>query len=161
MSRGPGDVPRPESTDALGRPVKCSVAAVVRRVGAPGEFLAVRRPPDDDHLPNVWGLPAVSLRDGELPEAALRRLGEEKLGARLEPTRFIGIKAADRGDYLLILMDLEAKVVTGEPSVQAARTLGTAYVEQRWTSDARLLRDAAARGSVCSRILLEAEGIPY
>ncbi|HEX6070343.1 MAG TPA: NUDIX domain-containing protein, partial [Longimicrobiaceae bacterium] len=79
MSRGPRDVPRPESTDALGRPVKCSVAAVVRREGAPGEFLAVRRPPDDDHLPNVWGLPAVSLRDGELPEAALRRLGEEKL----------------------------------------------------------------------------------
>lgn len=142
--------------------VKCSVAAVVRRdAGAAGEFLAVRRPPDDDLLPNVWGLPAVSLRDGELPEAALRRLGEEKLGARLEPTRFLGIRAADRGDHLLILMDLEARVVDGEPDVTAARTTGTAYVEQRWTAEASLLRDAARRGSVCSRILLESEGIPY
>ena len=161
MNGGPHGVPTAESSDALDRPVKCSVAAVVRRQGSPGAFLAVRRPPDDEHLPNVWGLPAVTLRDGELPEAALRRLGEEKLGARLEPTRFIGIKAADRGSHLLILMDLEATVVAGEPSVEAARTGGTAYVDQRWTSDPRLLRDAAARGSVCSRILLEAEGIPY
>jgi hypothetical protein len=96
-----------------------------------------------------------------LPETALRRLGEEKLGARLEPLRFIGIKAADRGDYLLILMDLEARVVEGEPRVDAARTTGTAYVEQCWTADAGVLLEAAERGSVCSRILLEARGIPY
>ena len=148
-------------TDPLDRPVKCSVAAVVRRGEGLAEFLAVRRPADDDRLPGVWGLPAVTLRPGELPEAALRRLGEEKLGVSLRPLRFVGVRAADRGDHLLILMDLEAEVQRGEPDVGAARTSGTAYVEQRWTADATILVDAARRGAVCSRILLEAEQIPY
>lgn len=144
--------------DLLDRPVKCSVAAVVRRA-ADAAFLAVRRPPDDDRLPDVWGLPAVSLRPDELPEAALIRLGTEKLGVRLRATRFVGIRAADRGDYLLILMDLEADVVEGEPDVRRADSAATVYVDQCWTTDATLLAEAARRGSVCSRILLEAEGI--
>lgn len=144
--------------DPLALPVRCSVAAVVRR-GEGGEaFLAVRRPPDDDRLPDVWGLPAVSLQPGELPEEALRRLGREKLDAELEAVRFVGIRAADRGDYLLILMDIEARVTGGEPNVLRANTRRTAYVEQRWTDDLSLLVDAARRGSVCSRILLEASG---
>jgi len=147
--------------EALEKRVKCSVAAVVRRPDGSGEFLAVRRPLDDRELPGVWGLPAVTLREGELPEAALRRLGREKLGAALEAERFIGIKAADRGDYLLVLMDLEARVAEGDPSVEAALTSGTAYIEQRWTADPGLLREAASRGSVCSRILLDSEGVPY
>lgn len=148
-------------TDPLDRPVKCSLAAVLRRNEGSREFLAVRRPLDDDRLPGVWGLPAATLRPGELPEAALRRVGEEKLGVDLRPLRFIGIRAADRGDHLLILMDLEAEVLRGDPDVSAARTSGTAYVDQRWTADFSILVDAARRGSVCSRILLEAERVPY
>jgi ADP-ribose pyrophosphatase YjhB (NUDIX family) len=147
--------------DPLQQPVKCSVAAVLRDVARQGQFLAVRRPPDDDLLPDVWGLPAVSLHPGELPEDGLRRLGREKLGTSIEPARFVGIRAADRGDYLLILMDIEARAAGADPNVGAARTTGTAYVEQRWTNDPTLLREAARRGSVCSRILLEAEGIEY
>lgn len=147
--------------DALEKPVKCSLAAVIRRAAGTEEFLAVRRPLDDDRLPGVWGLPAVTLRPGELPEQALRRLGEEKLGVGLMPARFIGIRAADRGGHLLILMDLEAELVEGTPDVAAARTAGTVYVDQRWTSDPLLLADAARRGSVCSRILLESLGTPY
>ena len=96
------------STDPLELPVKCSVAVVLRCAARPGEFLAVRRPPDDDRLPDVWGLPAVTLRTGELPEAAVRRLGREKLGADIQASRFVGVRAADRQDHLLILMDLEA-----------------------------------------------------
>lgn len=148
-------------TSPFEKPVKCSVAAVVRSSAHPGQFLAVRRPPDDDLLPNVWGLPAVSLHPGELPEAALQRLGREKLGATIEARRFVGIQAADRTEYLLILMDLEAEVVGGRPDVGAARTTGTAYVEQRWTDELGLLAEAAGRGSVCSRILLQASGIEY
>lgn len=147
--------------DSLEKPVKTSVAAVIRRPGDAAAFLAVRRPPDDDRLPDVWGLPAVSLRPGELPEVALRRLGIEKLGAHLRANRFVGIRAADRGDYLLILMDLEAVVLEGEPDVGRAESTATVYVDQQWTTDATLLAEAARRGSVCSRILLEAEGISY
>ncbi|HEX6924883.1 MAG TPA: NUDIX domain-containing protein [Longimicrobiaceae bacterium] len=148
-------------SEILDKPVKCSVAAVVRDRARPAAFLAVRRPPHDPELALLWGLPAVSLKPGELPEAALRRLGEEKLGAELAARRFVGIRAADRGEYLLILMDLEAVVVSGAPDVRRARTTGTAYVEQQWTTDLSLLIEAARHGSVCSRILLEAEGVRY
>jgi hypothetical protein len=109
----------------------------------------------------VWGLPAVSLAPGELPEAGLRRIGREKLGAELEPVRFVGIGWLDRGDHDLILMDIEAGVVSGTPSVRLANTTATRYVDQRWTSDLTLLREAAARGSLCSRLLLEASGVEY
>lgn len=142
-------------------PVKCSVAAVVRHPEHPRQFLAVRRPPDDDRLPDVWGLPAVSLHPGELPEAALRRIGEEKLGTRIEPTRFIGIKSADRGEYELILMDIEARLAGASPSVARATTSATRYVDQQWTEDASLLLDAARRGSLCSQVLLDEAGIQY
>lgn len=136
-------------------PVKCSVAAVVRSSAHPGAFLAVRRPPDDDRLPDVWGLPAVTLADGELPEAAVQRLGREKLSTQLKARSFVGIRAADRGDYLLILMDIEAEVTGPAPDVHAARTSATAYVDQRWSESLEILREAAERGSVCARIMLE------
>lgn len=140
------------------KPIKYSVAGVVRRARGDAEFLAVKRPPDDDRLPDVWGLPAVSLRPGELPEAGLRRVGREKLGVELEPVSLVGIRSADRGDHELILMDIEATVVSGEPRVDAATTTSTRYVDQRWTSELSLLRDAAGRGSLCCRILLESAG---
>lgn len=140
------------------KPIRCSVAAVIRRQGEV-PFLAVRRPPDDDKLPGLWGLPAVTLRPGELPEDGLRRIGHEKLGVRLEPFRFVGIRAADRGAYELILMDIEATVVEGEPDVYAATTTATRYVDQKWASDVEILSEAAARGSLCCTILLEASGL--
>src|SRR5688572_14961912 len=140
------------------KPVGCSVAAVIRRQGE-APFLAVRRPPDDDKLPGIWGLPAVTLRPGELPEDGLRRIGYEKLGVRLEPFRFVGIRAADRGSYELILMDIEATVVEGEPDVYAATTTSTRYVDQKWAGDVGVLSEAAARGSLCCRILLESTGV--
>ena len=143
------------------KPVKCSVAAVLRNPEDGREFLAVQRPPDVDRLPDVWGLPAVSLQPGELPEAAVRRLGREKLATGIEPVRFVGIRSMDRGDYELILMDVEARLAGPPPSVAAATTGSTRYVAQRWTADLLLLRDAARRGSLCSRILLEAEGVDY
>jgi 8-oxo-dGTP diphosphatase len=142
------------------KPLRCSVAALVRR-DSDDRFLAVLRPPDDDRLPNVWGLPAVTLTDGELPECGLRRLGLEKLGARLEPVRMIGIRVADRGDYRLVLMDLEARVIAGEPDVALATTTATRYVDQCWTDRLELLAEAAAKGSLCSQILLERAGIRY
>lgn len=141
------------------KPVKFSVAAVIR--DEDGRFLAVRRPPDDDRLPNVWGLPAVTLIDGELPESAVSRIGREKLGVGLRPKRFLGVQSADRGDYELILMDIEARIVEGEPDVHLATTSATRYVDQRWTADLELLVDAARRGSLCSRIFLESNQVPY
>jgi ADP-ribose pyrophosphatase YjhB (NUDIX family) len=143
------------------KPVRCAVAAVLRHPANERLFLAVRRPETDEHLPGVWGLPAVTLEPGELPEQGLRRVGREKLGAEIEPVRFVGVKGRDRGAYELILMDIEARLAAGEPSVATAPTRATRYVDQRWTADLLLLRDAARMGSVCSQVMLDAHGVEY
>lgn len=149
-----------EPVALMSKPIKFSVAALVRRPGEPG-FLAVRRPPDDDRLPDVWGLPAVSLAEGELPEAAVRRIGVEKLAAAVEPRRSLGVKVADRGTYTLVLMDVEADLVSGEPDVAEATSSATRYVDQCWTDDLGILRQAAAKGSLCAQIVLDRAGIGY
>ena len=79
--------------------VKRSVAVVVRRPGGgaqpggaagPGEFLVVRRPDDPaDPLGGAWGLPAITLRDGEDERGAVIRAGRVKLGVELAPGRLI------------------------------------------------------------------------
>mgnify|MGYP001329846084 CR=1 FL=1 len=151
-----------EQTPFTAKPTRCAVAAVVRHPEDRRRFLAVRRPPTDDELPNVWGLPAITLRPGELPEQGLRRVGREKLAAEIEPTRFVGIKAADRGTYELILMVVEARLSgAAAPSVSEARPEGTAYVAQQWTEDPFLLQEAAQNGSLCSQVFLEAEEVGY
>ena len=52
--------------------------------------MTVQRPSNDDYLPNVWGLPAGSVKDNETFEYAVIRSGKEKLGVDLKPVRFIG-----------------------------------------------------------------------
>ncbi len=137
-----------------------SIAALVKR-GDDERFLAVRRPEDDDRLPGVWGLPAVTLHPGELPEDGLRRVGREKLGTDLEPVRMMGALCADRGEYTLLLLDIEARLLGREPDVGAATTAATRYVAQQWTNDLELLVPAARMGSLCCRIVLDAAGRSY
>lgn len=158
------------------KPVKRSVAVVVRRPGGPAggdgpagerspasedapageEFLIVRRPDDpDDPLAGAWGLPAVSLRDGEDERAAVVRVGRVKLGVELAAGARIGEKSADRGGYLLRLADYEATVLAGVPAVPQPDDTMTQYTECRYTADAGMLAEAAARGSLCSQVFLE------
>src|ERR1700757_3675259 len=133
------------------KPVKHSVAVVVRRPGGPaaGEFLIVRRPDDpDDPLAGAWGLPAVSLRDGEDERAAVVRAGRVKLGVELAVGARIGEKTADRGGYVLRLADYEATVLAGAPAVPQPDESMTQYTECRYTADPATLAAAAARGSL-------------
>lgn len=136
------------------KPIRHAVAVVVRR-GADGHILAVRRPPDDEELPNVWGLPAISMLPAETPEAAAIRVGREKLGVELATVNRIGVLSADRGAFELILMDIEASVVSGEPDVTRATSNATRYVEQRWIDSVDLLREGARKGSLCCQILID------
>lgn len=145
------------STSPSDSSTRCAVAAVVRHPEAPDTFLAVKRPPDDEELPDLWGLPAVTLQPGELPEEGLRRIGTSKLAAPIEPTRFVGVTSADRGGYQLVLMDIEARLTDGRPAVTDADPEGTKYVSQRWTSDVTLLQESARNGSLCSQVLLESD----
>jgi 8-oxo-dGTP diphosphatase len=146
------------------KPVKRSVAVVVRRPGRPaagdasaaGEFLIVRRPDDPgDPLAGAWGLPAVSLRDGEDERAAVVRAGRVKLGVELAVGARIGEKSADRDGYRLRLADYEATVLAGVPAVPQPDHSVTQYTECRYTTDPGTLTGAAARGSLCAQVFLE------
>lgn len=140
-------------------PTKFSIAAVIYNLNNPMEVLAVKRPSDDTILPNVWGLPAISPKDGELPEDAVKRLGIEKLATEIEAVSYIGIKRIDKDVHELILLEIEAKLKGEEPSVKDGTTTGTKYVDQKWTSDYSIFKEAAIEGSLCSRIFLESKGI--
>jgi ADP-ribose pyrophosphatase YjhB (NUDIX family) len=142
------------------KPVKRSVAVVIRRPGGAAgygaEFLIVRRPDDpDDPLAGIWGLPAVSLRDGEDERSAVVRAGRVKLGVDLAPGARIGEKTADRGGYRLRLADYEATVLAGVPAVPQPDQSMTQYTECRYTADPAALAEAAARGSLCAQVLLQ------
>jgi ADP-ribose pyrophosphatase YjhB (NUDIX family) len=134
--------------------IKRSVAVVVRREGD-DRFLVVQRPHDDEELPGVWGLPAASLRPDETLAGIVARIGREKLGVELRAGRVIGELAADRSGYRLVLTDVEATIIAGEPDITLATTDATRYLAQRWAEDVEVLRDGAARGSLCCRIMVE------
>ena len=133
---------------------KHSVAVVVR--GDDGTFLAVRRPDDpEDPLAGLWGLPAVTLADGEDELSGVIRAGRVKLGVELTVGRKIGEKTADRGEYVLFLSDYEAAIKSGTPSVPQPDNAMTQYAEFAFTDDPRLLAEAAEAGSLCAQIFLE------
>jgi 8-oxo-dGTP diphosphatase len=136
------------------KPLKRSVAVVIGRPG--GAFLIVRRPDDpDDPLAGAWGLPAVTLLDGEGERAAVVRAGRVKLGVELAAGPRIGEKTADRGGYLLRLADYAATILAGVPAVPQPDDSVTQYTACRYTRDPGALADAAARGSLCAQVFLE------
>lgn len=143
------------------KPTKFAIAAVLYNPKNSLEVLAVKRPDTDKELPNVWGLPAVIVQEGELPEDAIRRLGIGKLSTTIEPISYIGIKRIERDTHELILMEIQSELKGGEPSIENATTKGTKYVDQQWTSDYNLFKEAASKGSLCSRVFLESKGIPW
>jgi 8-oxo-dGTP diphosphatase len=129
-------------------PTKRSVSLVIE--GSEGVLL-VRRPDDDESLPGVWGLPAVSLAPGESNEDAVRRAGRDKLGVEVRPVRLLG-EDGTMGDW-------EAEIVSGEPSVPQPGP-HTQYTALRFGELADLV-PAAREGSLCSRVLLRARGLDW
>jgi 8-oxo-dGTP diphosphatase len=120
-------------------PIKHSVAVMIRK---DEQVLAIRRPDDDDELPGIWGLPAGTCRSGETVEVVIRRIGRDKLGATLEPTRKIAFGTQDRPAYKL-------EMELWEASMQGTPT----YREWKWTS-VDLLAPGADRGSLCCQLAL-------
>jgi ADP-ribose pyrophosphatase YjhB (NUDIX family) len=157
-----------------GRLVHCAVAVVVRN--GDGLVLAARRPDEPgEELPGVWGLPAATLRADESLEDGVRRVGREKLGVGLTPLRALAAgeqqrpSAGMRKDYTLRMTVFEASMA-GEPRLPAAQagqpavpagappapaTSSTLYDALDWLP-AESLRAAAARGSLCCRLFLDA-----
>jgi hypothetical protein len=118
--------------------------------GAEG-LLLVRRPDDDEDLPGVWGLPAVSLAAGESEEAGVRRAGRDKLGVELEPVERVGREQT--------MTDWEARILSGQPAVPQPGP-HTQYTELRYGEPSELV-PAARAGSLCCRVLLRARGLDW
>ena len=118
---------------------------------SPEGLLLVRRPDDDESLPGVWGLPAVSLVAGESEEDAVRRAGREKLGLELEPLEAVGRDGS--------MSDWSVRVLAGEPRVPQPGP-NTQYTDLRFGEAADLV-PAAREGSLCCRALLRARGLDW
>lgn len=136
------------------RRVKRSVSFVIRDPARSALVLAVRRPPDDEDLPDAWGLPAASLRDGETWEDAVRRAGREKLGVTLDAGALLEEGRIERGSYTLHMRLYEARVARGEPRVPQPTAGVTQYSALEW-APANRFEPAAAQGSLCCRLYLQ------
>lgn len=141
-------------TESAGeKPVKRSVSVAIGRAENPGEVLIVRRPPDDDELPNLWGLPAATLRPGESWEDAARRAARGKLGVGIEVQRELHRGRIERKEYVLEMRLLRARIAEGIPTVPQADATVTQYADWRWGGTEDLV-PAAEKGSLCSRLYI-------
>ena len=138
----------------MGRPEKESVAVVIRSPENPEQVLTVLRPPTDEDLPNVWGLPAATLRPGEDWERAIKRLGMEKLGVPLRMGEQLKSGSQERRDYRLSMRLYEAIIEKGKPFVPQPDDSITQYKQWKWGA-AEDLKPAAQRGSLCSKLFLQ------
>lgn len=133
--------------------VKRSVSFVIRHPARPGLVLAVRRPPDDDDLPDAWGLPAGSLREEESWDEAVRRAGREKLGVELEVGDVLEEGRIERATYTLHMRLYDARIVAGAPAVPQSTPGVTQYGALDWAAPDRFVA-AADAGSLCCRLYL-------
>lgn len=141
----------------MNKPIKESVAFYA--LNHEGAFMAVRRSDDDESLPGVWGLAAASVRDGETKEDSVRRAAKDKLGVEVEVLKYTGDDTQERNDYVLHLSEYEVKILKGEPQALHVDPTVSNYAAVQWSKDPELLREAAERGSSCSRIFLRNKGL--
>jgi 8-oxo-dGTP diphosphatase len=138
-------------------PVKRSVSLALH--DADGRVLQVQRPPDDEDLPGVWGLPAASLREGEGWEDAVRRAARDKLDLAVVPGLVLRSGSRDRPGYRLEMRLYEARIAAPDggvaPRLEGRDPAVTRYTAWRWGT-AEGLRPAADRGSLCSILYLGA-----
>ena len=144
----------------MSKQIKYVVAIVLKKSANSDEFLVVKGPDDDPDLGGHWGLPAASMRDGELPEQAAQRVCKEKLNCEAISVRFMGLMYQKRNNYDIFLMDIEM-ILNDEQTadVNSAHTENTAYIDQKWTTDPMDLMASAKGGSCCSSIFLTDRGL--
>lgn len=144
----------------MSKDIKYTVAVVLKKSSTNDEYLIVRRPADDKDLADTWGLPAVTLNPGELPEQGAIRACKEKLGCTALPERFLGIMFQKRNSYDIFLMDIEMILGMNEVADTAkANTEHTAYAGFKWSNEPMDMMSAAKGGSCCASIFLSDRGL--
>ena len=123
-------------------------------------ILSVKRPSNDRNLPNVWGLPAGTVKKGENSEDAVLRSGIEKLGVKLKIIKELNEGNIERKDHILHMKLYEVEIIEGEPKVKQPYPKVTQYQKWRWEKPDSL-KKAAAKGSLCSRLYLESLNIEW
>lgn len=141
------------------KPIHVAVALVIYNPERT-KVLSVQRPENDPHLPNIWGLPATNLNEGETFDEAIIRAAKQKLGVEVKIIKEIGEGSLDRPGYTLQLKDFEVEVVLGEPVVPQPFTGITQYQAWKWIHHKQFI-DAAKKGSLSSRIYLNYIGEKY
>jgi ADP-ribose pyrophosphatase YjhB (NUDIX family) len=143
----------------MSREITNVVAIILRDKKDSKKYLVVERPDDDPDHAGRWGLPAIPMKVGELPEDAAHRVCKEKLNCSATPVRFLGIMFQKRNNYDIFLMDMEM-VLSGskQPNVHEADTDETIYADQKWSDDPMDVMPAAKAGSCCSSIFLTDQG---
>ena len=132
------------------RPIKKAVAYYIKNEN--GDFTAVKRLNSDESLPGVWGLPAASLREKETFRMAVQRGAREKLGMEILKMKFVGEMEIARENYDLHLREYQILEYENEPNLQQEQTF---YAQFKWQKNSKILREAAEKGSLCSRIFLK------
>lgn len=117
------------------------------------EVLTVLRPVNDETLPNVWGLPAGLLKEGETFEEAVIRAGRDKLGVLLKIIRQINEGEIEREKYILHMKEYEVEIISGQPKVPQLVEGVTQYQKWEWSKPEKL-KEAALKGSLCSKLFL-------
>jgi len=141
------------------KPLKKAVAFVIYHEDG-HRILAVLRPEDDRHLPNLRGLPAGTLKEGESFEDCVLRSGQEKLGVTLQIVGLVGEGQLERENYVLLMKEFEVEIIKGEP-VAPQDALGvTQYQEWKWAEPQELV-EAAGMGSLCSQLFLKSKGLEW
>jgi len=140
----------------MSKPVKESVAFYA--LDEAGRFLAVKRAKDDASLPGVWGLVGGSLKDDETPQDTVQRAALQKLGVAVTVTKYTGDDTIDRGNYILHLREYEVGL-RGVPAVPQTDASVSQYEALQFSDDPEILREAADKGSLCSRIFLRNRGL--
>jgi ADP-ribose pyrophosphatase YjhB (NUDIX family) len=142
----------------VSRPEKESVSIVIRNPQDENMVLTVLRPATDEDLPNVWGLPAATLRPGETWEDAIKRIGLEKLGVQLKVGKELQRGSAERRNYRMQMRLFEAFIEKGTPFVPQPDQAYTQYTKWKW-GRGEDLQPAAQRGSLCCKLYLREAGI--
>jgi ADP-ribose pyrophosphatase YjhB (NUDIX family) len=141
-----------DGTSFMLKQTKHAIALVIWNEGR-DKVLTVQRPSTDEDLPDVWGLPAGSLRVGETFEACVVRSGREKLGVGVRIVGLLAEGAIERPACILHMKEYEVEIVHGAPSVPQPVEGITQYQRWKWAEPA-VLTEAAHKGSLCARLFL-------
>ena len=101
-------------------------------------------------------MPAATVGENETPEAAVRRLGSQKLGMTLEVVGEIARGKQDRAEGELSMLLFETRAAEAVPRLgQGDEADGvTYYTDWKW-AEAVVFEATAKAGSLCCQLYLE------